>query len=278
MATSIISYDGQTYKSESYGINHLLVEQVMNSTNDSAVDFLLKFGDVNLFPIQNCTTAKEIAAFYGVSESYIKNVLTRHGVTQKGMPEEVSYCGNFTIMAKLYHEVKRIGVHYNQDNKPDGMQITDKTGKEILVRTGGKSFCVYSAKVFLAVAAMMCFEKRIENSMAWRVYNALLRSEYGERAKAEEQRRKREVDEMLRKQREAAKALEANAILPEVVAPGSVAKVPEPETVQPTPEVPTVLVTAELFESLLYTAVKSALKDLVAPMIAKNQVYQPIKH
>lgn len=248
MATNTITFDGENFKSDFKRIDYLIAEEILNGTSESAYNTLVLFGEVNLIPVLQYTTAKEIAKFYGVSESYLKSVFNRNGITPRKMPTEAKLMSGFSVSEELYGKVKSAYSCYKTGN----LCVTDANGKKTTIAANKGTFCVYSVRVFLAAAALMYFGRYIEkDSIAKKVIEVLEKSSYGIKA-----RRTMETIEAERRElqkQESAEVLKNETGLFPVVC----------EANQPCVNY-NIVVSAEVFKILLSSAVKEAIREALS--------------
>lgn len=257
MAKSIIAYDGNKYNVNGCRLSSFIVTEVLNGTNESAYNVLAAFGQMNLIPVFGKTTISEIGRFYGVSDAYLRHVYSKYDLVARKENGDVDHATTWDIIEKLSMTREFNSVSYCKETKT--LCILDKRWKDVRIKTPGPyKYNLYSPRVCLATAAMMYFGRKIKNdSIGQKIYETLEKSEYGIRAK-------KAHDEALEELCAKMKAEETAAASEEVVAVPEEEVLPHPLIVNNDNQ--SVLITADVFKTLLYMAVKAGIQEALVSM------------
>lgn len=177
----------------------LVAAEVMAGSNEKAMDILRTCGCNIFVPGTMYTSLFEMARFYGVTQQYLRTVLSRNRVVSPFAGGDVvkGYFYDFLNKNKIQERYSLSRTH------SDWIFCDKKTHRQY-------HFChstrgnLYSARVVLALAVMMQYGRVIcQDSKGGQVYNTLMKSTYADsaRVKFEERAKQRRQD----KQRERAK-------------------------------------------------------------------------
>ena len=171
--------------------NNPLIKQLGNSPRESdrlacaillgsdreALNILACAGNPRVIPATYYTSIIEMARYYGVTEDYLRSVLSRWGITAKKMPEYVIHNDIYGFL-KDSGISKRVDVYRGRDNYNT---LYDKETRrycaDVIDTSRSQSF--YSARAFLALSALM-YQGRVvaSDNQASKVFSVLKKSSY----------------------------------------------------------------------------------------------------
>ena len=149
---------------------------VLTGSDRKALDILACAGEPRFIPETYYTSIIEMARYYGVTEDYLKSVLYRCGITAKKMPEYVIYNDIYRFLTDngIY---KRVQIYRGRDNYNTLYDKETNRCADVIDTSRSQSF--YSARVFLALPALMYYGRRIaSDNQGAKVLSILKKSSY----------------------------------------------------------------------------------------------------
>lgn len=186
--------------------DRVLAAEIFRGSMEAAHEILYQIGGAVFIPHTDFTTLTSMADFYGVKESYLRGLLQRNGIISQRMPYDVvSISGESVAYAVSKYSDVCVRKEYTTPGGKWYYTFAQKPMCEALVKIPGKGVpCCYSARVFLAVAALMYFgpPNIQKDSKTTQVMEILRRSGYYIQAKrtAKENKNKQLEKELQRKQ------------------------------------------------------------------------------
>ena len=168
-------------RAQSHRPERVLATTIFNDSIERARDLMDAFGHANFIPHTDYTTIDEIANFYGVETSYIKGLFTKYGIVYNKMEADVQRLASCKLIPVLRDFEDVCITLESPDRYHKSYMIARRSYgscEKISVCAKGTP-CFYSARVFLATAALMYFGSHIpKNSRASEVMEMLKRSGY----------------------------------------------------------------------------------------------------
>lgn len=155
-----MDYDFRNYEMTTQ-LKNELVDRILNGTNDQAFTILNSANIIEHIPgtEENFIPFNAIQKFYGVSEDYLKGVLTRRGFCKKKHPHDIQRTSTMELLAKSKIPLERCLLP-KCNTEPDDLCNYSLKGayNEFCVSLPkSRSFQIYSSRIVLAMALILSY-------------------------------------------------------------------------------------------------------------------------
>lgn len=153
-----------------------LIEQILSGTNEQALAVLSSVGTIRFIPGIGASSIplNEFAAFYGVAEGYLRNLLVRRGLIRKNYPDDINRWDTSGLL-KAGAPISPCGC------EKDGLvkyHFNDSRSLYVMVPYR-HMFSTYSTRIVLAASLFMCYtDKSGQDGNIQRAILAIKRSPY----------------------------------------------------------------------------------------------------
>ncbi len=190
-------------------VEKLLAVEVFDGGNDRAADILRFCGFEKLLSGINFAFLDDVAAFYGVEASYMKDALGRYGIGAKDLPEDV-YTGQiYDFIVRFGEEAKHrytVGLGKAPGVQPGTYLLYDKVLSKPVTVIGkyNRRMTYISARVALVLSCFLYYGRKIPaDSMARTVFEKLRQTCYFEAALKKQQKNSQRHLDALEERRKA---------------------------------------------------------------------------
>ncbi len=159
-----------------------LKKAILSGTNEQAYTILCAVDVIDHIPGAggNYIPLNGFASFYGVTEEYLKSVLTRRGFIQKNYPDDIFRVSSEDIAQES--DIPLVKDDYWKVSGRDDLvryRLSDAYGPSCVSLPRRYTFLIYSPRIVLATALFLLFtDKSGENNTAKRIALAIKRSDY----------------------------------------------------------------------------------------------------
>lgn len=179
----------------------IIAAEILQDSDSHALFTLKLLGCEGFFPDSRMISVSNLADFYGLTDKYIKGVLTNRRINTRTFPHDIDIVGIPASFSMPYSQINDWEMVMNDRTRKEMIAKNKNTGEEFIVAHQWADRFI-SARLALAIAALMFYGRVIvPDSVADRVLKALDMSEYA-----------RNADKILEARAKAAKKVaEANA-------------------------------------------------------------------
>lgn len=179
-------------------IADLIALEILQGTNEKAMDVLGACGFKGLIAGTFYAPLSEVVKFYGVSTQYIKGLFTRYGFSRVRTPEDVL---NLSVSGFL--KMQNVQDRYLVSRtEQDAWRLSDRYEDCLYIFpvSHEKTECFCSARLILAISAIMYYGRRIpKDSVGFNTFERLRETSYNAAAVIRKRQNESEKREALKK-------------------------------------------------------------------------------